>query len=209
MKHFDQFTLEAVVPLVQGLQSLGRVDEANEALAKWDIRSFVDCIIRGMAYFKLGQFANAVSDFSEATLRTPGQPDVGLMWRGRTRYKLGDYTDALADYQAAIDENPDYWEPYNAEAWLLAAAHEKQLRDGMRAVELATKACKLTGYKNPDCVATLAAAYAEAGDFQKAIDWAHKAIGLAGNNHGLANVFAHRLANYEVSRPWRIADYER
>ena len=48
-------------------------------------------------------------------------------------------------------------------AWILAANPDPQARNGRKAVELAQRACKLTGFKQPLMVGTLAAAYAEAG----------------------------------------------
>ena len=46
----------------------------------------------------------------------------------------------------------------------------------------ATKACKLTGWKNPNYLATLAAAFAEAGNFDDAVKWEEKAIELSRKN---------------------------
>jgi len=52
-------------------------------------------------------------------------------------------------------------------------------------VTLATKACKLTGFKNAISLDTLAAAYAERGNFKKAIEYQNKAVELAsGNKNG-------------------------
>src|SRR5262245_54024013 len=59
-------------------------------------------------------------------------------------------------------------------SWLLAAG-PGGVRDGKQAVGHATRACELTGSKAPDCIATLAA-HAEAGGFDKAVEFQEKAL---------------------------------
>ena len=48
---------------------------------------------------------------------------------------------------------------------MLATSPDAKLRNGRRAIELATRACELTKYKAAYILSTLAAAYAETGDF--------------------------------------------
>lgn len=64
-------------------------------------------------------------------------------------------------------------------AWLLAASSQDDLRDGERALTLAKAACDATKYKNPSFLRTLAAAYAETGNFELARTWASEAYGMA------------------------------
>ena len=61
-------------------------------------------------------------------------------------------------------------------AWVLATSPDDKLRDGERAVKMATEACELTGYETPHILSTLAAAYAETGDFENANKWSQKAV---------------------------------
>ena len=94
------------------------------------------------------------------------------------------------------------------------------VRDGKRAVREATIACELTQWNDPDAVDTLAAAYAETGDYQSAVRWQTKAIALTGINPTVnvrralkagrrgvvitARVgFEDRLAFYKRKRPCR------
>ncbi len=64
-------------------------------------------------------------------------------------------------------------------AVLLATAPEAGLRNGAEAVQLAERACALTANRNPVMLTTLAAAYAEAGRFEEAIQTAQQAIKFA------------------------------
>jgi hypothetical protein len=71
----------------------------------------------------------------------------------------------------------------NELAWIFATNPDPKLRNSQFAVRLAKRACELTNYKQTICVGTLAAAYAEAGQFDDAIVTAQKACDLA-TQHG-------------------------
>jgi protein O-mannosyl-transferase len=64
-------------------------------------------------------------------------------------------------------------------AWIRATAAETEFRNGTEAVRLAEHACKLTQYREPVLVGTLAAAYAEIGNFDDAVGTAEMAHELA------------------------------
>ena len=61
-------------------------------------------------------------------------------------------------------------------SWLLATYPDANSRDGAEAVRLAARACELTDRRVPALLATLAAAYAEAGDFPRAVAVGEEAL---------------------------------
>lgn len=93
----------------------------------------------------------------------------------------------------------------NALAWSLATCTDPALRHGREAVQYATQACEATKYQQVEFVDTLAAAYAEAGDFRNAAEMQKRAIAAAekaGNTAG-AEGFKKRLALYESGKTYR------
>ncbi len=87
-----------------------------------------------------------------------------------------DIENSYADLNIAIHADPKNAEALNAMAWFLATWPEKKHRNGKRSIVLATKACQLTDWNNPAILDTLAAAYAETGEFDKAVEFMNKAI---------------------------------
>ncbi len=87
--------------------------------------------------------------------------------------------EAIVQYQKALQINPDSVHVLNHLAWLLATSPDAHLRNGVRAVQYAGRACELTHYGVIQLVGTLAAAYAEAGRYDEAMATAQKACALA------------------------------
>ena len=98
-----------------------------------------------------------------------------------TCQQLGQTAEAIAQFRQAIQLRPGFTAALNNLAWILAASPEPQFRDGDEAVRLATEACELTHYAHPGTLATLAAAYAERGQFQEAIALAGAGAGTRGH----------------------------
>ena len=77
------------------------------------------------------------------------------------------------------------------------------MRDGKTAVEFATKACELTGWKQPAYLDTLAAAHAEAGDFDSAVRRQTETISLLSDANAKKD-FGTRLKLYQERKPYHL-----
>ncbi len=116
---------------------------------------------------------------------------------------------AVMHFDHVLRHQPDNVEALNGLAWLLAISPNPQLRDGERAVRLAARACKLTRHELGTPIDTLAAAYAETGQFDRAISSAKLACKLleAERNQQAAQESRERLMLYEQGVPYRAAHF--
>jgi hypothetical protein len=69
-------------------------------------------------------------------------------------------------------------------------------------VEYAAKAFELSEWKSPDFIDTLAAAYAEVGDFEQAIKWEMKYLGTSNLSEKESTDAKSRLALYQAHKPY-------
>ena len=117
----------------------------------------------------------------------------------------GDVRGGIKQWEISLQLNPDDGNALNNLAWVLATYPEDTIRDGKRAVELAAKATTLPGGNVPIAIRTLAAAYAEAGDFSKAIETGQRALDLATaqNNNSLLSTLRHEIELYQARTPYR------
>jgi Tfp pilus assembly protein PilF len=102
-----------------------------------------------------------------------------LRFRGDAYLNIGKHEEAVADFNKALAQKEDDDGLLNNFAWVLCTSPDDKLRDGARALKLATKAAEATGYETPHILSTLAAAYAETGDFDNAVKWSQKSVELA------------------------------
>jgi Flp pilus assembly protein TadD len=119
-------------------------------------------------------------------------------------YQQGRFDLAVTHWTEAVRLKPDEPVLLNKLAWILAVSEETGIADPAQAVTLAERACSLTNYRHPDKLDTLAAAYAAAGNFAKAIETAEKAAQIAASagNEEMAHQIKKRIQLYKAGQPY-------
>jgi protein O-mannosyl-transferase len=117
----------------------------------------------------------------------------------------GQIADAIVNYEKALTISSQSIPAQNNLAWLLATGSNASLRNGNKALELARQADQLSSGANLIVRRTLAAAYAETGQFAKAIEIAQDALRLAGaqGDSALAAQLQKEIAIYQAGSPYR------
>jgi len=158
-----------------------RVDEA-EQVYRTGLRANPDAPVLlgelGMTLMRQGKPDEAADCFSRVIQAQPdnARAHYGLAVILRQR---GNTAEAIAHYRQTIQLDPSLVEALNGLAWVLATHSDPQFRNGAEAVQLARKACELTGDKDYLILNTLAVAYAEAGQYGEAIRTGERAHALA------------------------------
>jgi tetratricopeptide (TPR) repeat protein len=113
--------------------------------------------------------------------------------------------ESIAEYREALATSPLSAGLQNNLAWALVICPRDPLRDGAGALDLARRADRLTGGKNPAILHTLAAALAETGRFEEAVETAKKAVELAEDqsNPALARTLENEIRLYRNRQPLR------
>jgi TPR repeat protein len=170
----------------------GGDEEAQVALGDW---------------YLLGQsglsqdYAEALKWFRKAAEEgnSSGQTRLGQMYVHGLGVEKG-YAEALKWYRKAADQGNAQGE--NGVAWLMATCSDASLRNGRIAVEQAQKAVAATNRKDPNVLDTLAAAYAENGQFDQAVRTQKEAMVLITSETALKD-YRSRLDLYEANEPYR------
>lgn len=155
---------------------------------------------RAHAYYQLRRYQGAVSDYTRAVQLAP-QDAAARADRGDIYANLGYWSQAAADYRQAVELDDSYGRAYMGAAWVMATCPDQRFRDAKLAVESAQKAVALDGEDDWRYLDTLAAAYANAGDYEKAQTAVAKAIDKAPDSRDAA--LKARQALYAAGKPFR------
>jgi tetratricopeptide (TPR) repeat protein len=161
---------------------------------------------RGIAHAALGHFAKAITDYTQALQLNPDHSAV-YSYRAYVYEEKGLYAKAIADFNKAVSVGPftqsGTVDDYNELAWLLATCPQAKFRDGKLAVVNAKAGWEASLERSANVTDTMAAAYAEAGDFSSAVMWEQKFLATPGLTKEEMAEAKKRLALYESGKPYR------
>jgi len=158
----------------------------------------------GLVDLHRGNLDSAINHFQKA-LQIKADSIETLVNLGGAYLMKGDYGEALAQLREAHRLEPERIPILGNMAWILATCPDSRLRDGQQAVRLAEQAVELSGGKDLVILDTLGASYAEAGQFEKAIEATSRAVRLAqlrNDQEAFARLNA-RIDLYRSHRPFR------
>jgi tetratricopeptide (TPR) repeat protein len=157
----------------------------------------------GRIMFFQGKYDEAAVYLTEALRFDPAFASTHYRL-GQVLVQKGKINEAIPHFEEALRLKPDWVEPMNDLAWILAASNKSAIRNPYRAVELAQRACELTGGKNPGLLDVLAVSYAATGEFDKAVEIAEKALELCQSpeQKTLKEEIKNRLVLYKAGKPY-------
>ena len=155
----------------------------------------------GAILLQVGNADEALTHLREAVRLDPtnaeAQNNLGVACRER-----GEDAEAIDHFRRAVLASPDWVPPMIDLAWMLATTSDARLRNQDLSLRLAARAADLTEHRDPRVLDALAAAYASAGDFDRAVDTAGAALQLGPGDAFAAEIRA-RQALYDEHKPYR------
>ncbi len=171
--------------------------------ARLDPQDAVARQLLGKALAEQGHVDEALRHLAEAVRLAPEGIEVRRLL-GQLLFLKGRVSEAVVQLSRAVELRPDDAMLLCDLAWMLALAPDPTERDGLRAVELARRACELTGRREIGPLDILGMSHAAAGQFPEAITAAEQALRLAvaSGQDRLAAGIMERIALYRQGRAY-------
>ncbi len=186
-------TNEAIAQLEKAIVLAPRWPDPRERLADLLVRS--------------SKREAALAQYSELLRMAPRRADLHVAMAALLS-GIHRVNEAAGHYREALRLNPNDVVALNNLAWLLATNPDEKVRNGYEAISYAERACALTQWGNPGFLATLAAAHAERGNFQQAVELITRAhaIAMASQQNRVAQDCEKLRALFLSRTPFRDVD---
>jgi Tfp pilus assembly protein PilF len=217
--------VRASVPIIvstpQRMQAaMKMVTDAQDLLQKGDVagaKRNVDAVIqrdpafwpalyvRAQIYSHEGKYDLALKDCNEALRQDRSVVEAALL-RATINARLGKYAEALKELDHVISLHPrpvTLARALSDRAWFRATCPNASFRNGQQAVKDAKAACSIMVWRDEHMIDTLAAAYAETGDFNSAAQYAAQALAVKGISADSKKLFQQHLALFQQHKAIR------
>ena len=188
--------------LYKSLKEYDKAIEDYTAAIRLDPKFSAPYFNRGNAYKSQKQLDKAVADYSEVVRLDPSF-SAAFFNRANVHQARKEYAQAAADFAEVIRLDPQDADARSNLAWLLATCPDDKVRDGKKALELATKSCEMTKWQSAYFLSVLAAAQAETGNFDQATLWQKRALESARYEKLEGEKARQRLKQFAEHKPYR------
>jgi tetratricopeptide (TPR) repeat protein len=185
---------------------IGGAKRDVDAALRIDPKLWPALFVRAQIYRSEGKYELAIQDCNEALRQYPGCVEASLL-RASVKVHLGKHADALKEFNYLISLHPrpvTLARALSDRAWFQATCPDPAFRNGKQAVKDAKAACSIMQWKDEDMIDTLAAAYAETGDFASATRYAAQALTIKGITPLDAKRIQQHLTLFQQNRPIRL-----
>ena len=200
----DSSFLQMMKTLILCYKDKANFDDARKAIDKLledkeaDVRALI--VARDAAYVM--KDADLMLKISQAVLKQDEKNEYALSLLPSIYIVLKQNDKAVEAFEKNLELSPENPTALNNYSWFLSTIAEDAYRDGKKALELARKAAEATEYKQSFILSTLAAAYAETGDFENAIKTVQKALDDE-KDEKLTKELKDELESYQQNKPIR------
>jgi Tfp pilus assembly protein PilF len=204
--------MQAAMKLVTDAQDL--LQKGDVAAAKRNVDTVIQrdptfwpaFYVRAQIYSRQGKYDLALKDCNEALRQDRSVVEAALL-RANINARLGKYAEAIKEYNYLVSLHPrnvTLARVLSDRAWLRATCPNALFRNGQQAVKDAKAACSIMIWKDEQMIDTLAAAYAETGDFNSAVQYASQALAVKGISADNTRLFQQHLALFQQHKPIRV-----
>jgi tetratricopeptide (TPR) repeat protein len=194
--------------------------QAQEQMQKGDLTSAAQTIqlamqkdptlwltyfMRARLFLRQGKYQSVIEDCNWVLRKYPKFIEAALL-RAAANSHLRKYTDSLKEFDYIVRLRPhvdSYARALQGRAWLLATCSDSSFRNGTQAIQDAKLPCKLTNWNDEIAIDTLAVAYAETGDFERAVQYASQALTVKDITPNDAKRIQRHLALFQQHKPVR------
>jgi tetratricopeptide (TPR) repeat protein len=162
--------------------------------------------VRAQIFSSEGKYDLAIKDCNEALRQYRGCVEAALL-RAKINARLGKYAEALKEFNSLASLHPrpvTLARVLSDRAWFYSTCPNASFRNGQQAVKDAKAACSIMVWKDENMIDTLAAAYAEAGDFNSAVQYAQQALAIKNISATDSKRIQRHLQSFQQRKPVRL-----